>query len=65
MYTIHIFLFKSKNGTTVQELKLEGVEDYILKENDTIHLSDNGKRVSLQICKKAKVRMIKKFSNLT
>lgn len=58
------FFFKSKNGTTVQALKLEGVEDCILKENDTICLSDNEKRVSLQICKKVNVRIIKQFSNL-
>lgn len=42
--------YQSVNGTVVQEMQLEGLEDYILKENDTIFLSDSLTGVQLQLC---------------
>lgn len=48
----------------MHKLKLEGIEGCILKENDIICLSDNEKRVLLQIFKKANVRIIEQYSNL-
>lgn len=37
------------NGTYVQEIRLEGIEEYILKENDIICLSCYKRGVLLQL----------------
>lgn len=44
------------NGTFVQKIQLEWIEEYILKENDIIYLSDYPNGVLLQLCKDKNVK---------